>query len=233
MTSVLILSAQMWLSSVKPCCCDISIRTGSRILLAVQMFDGLGDNFMSVFLFFFFFVSQILAHAATYSNVPFLRGEHIRPHPKWPATTCSSDFWEKLISCPRLWVGSLLLRTSRVTGVNSPTRGRFTATDRNHLSAVCCLSPNRPDRAPLGQSHHSKKCLIELNMNRQVISWCMVVSCQWWSFHYPEILEDISCGNHFGSAFPVCGAKIQKLNFKTSIFFFKGLHLKPFINIIL
>lgn len=95
------------------------------------------------------------------------QGEHIRPHPKWTATTCSSHFWEKLISCPRLWEGTLPLQTSRVTGVNPPTRGRFTAVDKNHLSALCWLSPNRPDRAALGQSHHSKKSLIELKMNRQ------------------------------------------------------------------
>lgn len=85
-----------------------------------------------------------------------LRGEHVRQLPKWAATTCSSDFWEKFFSCPRLWEGNLPLQTSRVTGVNSPTRGRFTAMDRNHLSALCCLSPSRRDRAALGQSRHWK-----------------------------------------------------------------------------
>lgn len=119
----------------------------------------------------------------------FFEAKHVRPLPKWAATTCSSDFWEKFFSCPGLWEGSLLLQTSRVTGVNSPTRGRFTAMDRNHLSALCCLSPSRQDRAALGQSHHSKKCLAELKLNRQDSSWCIVVTCQWCSSHYAGGLE--------------------------------------------
>lgn len=66
--------------------------------------------------------------------------------PTGPLTTCSSVLWEKkkkkreLISCPRLCEGTLLLHMSRVTGVNSATRGRFTGTESNHRSTVLCLS---------------------------------------------------------------------------------------------
>lgn len=163
----------------------------------------MGDGFILLFFLLRAKFSPTRPCTATGTIFCFLRGEHVRPLPNWTATTCSSDFWEKLISCPRLWEGSLLLQTSRVTGVNSPTRGRFTAADRNHLSALCCLSPNRPDRAALGQSHRSKKCLIELKMNRRDTSWGMVVSCQWRSSHY-AVIEGIF---YVGYYYP-CGQSI-------------------------
>lgn len=77
-------------------------------------------------------------------------------------------FRERKIICPRQWESSVELQTSRVTGVNLPTRGPFTDMDRNHLSALCCLTPHR---VALGWSYGSKK-YPELEMNR--LSLCMV-----------------------------------------------------------
>lgn len=77
--------------------------------------------------------------------------------PTGPATTCLSISGKSSSAAPGCEREVCRYRQSRVTGVNSPTRGRFTAIDRNHLSAPCCLSPNRTDRAASGQSHHSKK----------------------------------------------------------------------------
>lgn len=71
---------------------------------------------------------------------------NIRPHPNWTTNHLLIGSLGKkkkkreLISCPRLCEGTLLLHMSRVTGVNSATRGRFTGTESNHRSAVLCLS---------------------------------------------------------------------------------------------
>lgn len=144
---------------------DISIITGSCVQLAVQMFEG-----QEVILF----CSHPHNHIQQWGHV--LWSKYIHQHPNWTATTCSSDFWERLISCPGLWEESLLLQTSRVTGVNSPTRGRFTDRDRNHLSALCCHQTGQTEHA-FGQSHNSKvPYRIKTEWTRDT-SWCMVVSC--------------------------------------------------------
>lgn len=51
-------------SSVEPCCRDISVITGSCLQLVVQMFNG----WETILFCHFSFVSQILTHAAIYSN---------------------------------------------------------------------------------------------------------------------------------------------------------------------
>lgn len=216
-------------SSFKPCCHDISLITGSCLQLAVQMCKG-----WEMILFLQAKFSPTQPYTA---RGQFFRSEHIRPLPNWTATTCSSDFWEMLISCPRLWEGSLLLQTSRVTGVNSPTRGRFTAMDRNHLSALCCLSPNRPDRAALGQSHRSEKCpeleLKWIDYTLPGIWWYPANDCHLFMLKLLNAyLWDITHVNKpfWEIVFPsACGGKKKKrMNFKTSRYSLKGLPSQTF-----
>ncbi|AWO99126.1 Hypothetical protein SMAX5B_013310 [Scophthalmus maximus] len=136
------------------------------------MFDG-----REIILFspIFSVESQILTHAAVRSDGgQFLEANTSVHIPDWTATTCSpSDFWEKLISCPGLREGSLLLllQTSRVTGVNSPTRGRFTAKEQQP-SISGLLPVTRQSR--LGPNHFKKKFLIELK-NEQTRQFLSVV----------------------------------------------------------
>ena len=138
---------------------------------------------MSADFILLFFIPEPNSHPRSYTQQwgHSLRSEHIRPQPNWtaipPAHQFSGNSSSAALGCER-GVCSLL-QTSGVIGVNSPTRGRFTAMDRNHLSALCCLSPNEPDRAALSQSHHSEKCPKELKMNRWDTSWCMVVFSKW------------------------------------------------------
>lgn len=126
------------------------------------MLDG-----WETFLFCFYsFVSQILTHAPMFTatgTIFFSEASTSIRFPTGPATTCSSISGKSSSAAPGCERGVCRYRQSRVTGVNSPTRGWFKAIDRSHLSAPCCLSPNRTDRAALVQSHHSKKNIVSKN----------------------------------------------------------------------
>ena len=117
-----------------------SLITGSCLQLPPQM----GDYFM----FIFISLCEPNSHPRKYPERwgPILEAITSVHIPTGRLPPAPDDFWEELFSCPGLPEGSVRYRRAGVTGVNSPTRGRFTARDRNHPSEVCSLSPNQ---APL------------------------------------------------------------------------------------
>ena len=139
------------------------------------------DGWETLLFCFYSFVSQILTHTPMFTamgTIFFFFSRRACPSasqlgPLPPARPISGKSSSAAPGCER---GVCRYRQSRVTGVNSPTRGRFTAIDRNHLSAPCCLSPNRTDRAALGQSAHTHKKIQSIKKQMDTF-WCMVF-CQ-------------------------------------------------------